>query len=320
MDPDARMVEVGARQLGLLTTAQLRQCGLTRHQVETRAARSQLMAVRHGVWALAGSVPSPERAILAAVLAAGQGAVASHQSAALLWGLGYDLQVSARRAVSGGGSGGRGGRAPPVLTAPQQRKFTGVTVHQRALPSWQTTRQGRVPVTTPARTIVDLASVTDLRTLSLLTDDLLRRGLLPIDRLRRVVETLPQHGRLTTAPLHQLIADRLPGYQPGDSAWEREMDDLYDKMGLPPAVRQYEITVGGRVYRVDRAIVDLRIAMEWKGYRWHAGRDAFDTAADREADLASVGWQLLGFTYRTSPERVRAAILGAVNARRRLLA
>ena len=93
------------------------------------------------------------------------------------------------------------------------------------------------------------------------------------------------------------------------------MDDLYDSLGLPAAARQHEIATPNGTYRVDRAIVEMRIAIEWNGYRWHGQRTLFDPDADRGADLASVGWQLLGFTTKTTPERLRRAVLGAVAER-----
>lgn len=303
MDAEARVVRIAERQLGLITTQQLFECGFSRWHIQTRSARRQLISVRRGVWALAGSPATPERAILAAILAGGSHTVASHQSAALVWDL--PLAECLRGAAD----------QPIVLTSPRQCQLEGATVHRRDLPSWQRTSWRGVPVTTPARTIVDLAGAVDQATLAAMTDELLRRGLLPLERLQRVVATLAPVGRQPLDPLRELLGDRVPGYDPGGSRWEREMDDLYDTLDLPPAVRQHEIPVGSRVYRVDRAIVDLRIAMEWKGYRWHAGRDMFDYDADREADLASIGWQLLTFTSHTTPRRLRSAVIGAVSSR-----
>ena len=251
--------------------------------------------------------------MLAAILAIGPPAVASHWTAARLWGL-----PESRSQREGTARQQRPQRNAPnklVLTFPRQRTLTGVTVHRRTLPTWQRTVYEGVPVTTPARTVVDLAGQVDQDALAAFADDLIRRNLLRLEQLRTITSTLASARGYDRGALRQLLAERLPGYLPGDSDWERRMDASYDEWGLPPAIRQYEIRAGGRTYRVDRAIPELRIAIEWNGYRWHGARTSFDADADREADLAAIGWQLLGFTSRTSPERIRAAVLGAVARR-----
>ena len=55
-----------------------------------------------------------------------------------------------------------------------------------------------------------------------------------------------------------VLADRIPGYDPGDSDWEREMDRRWEAWGLPVAVRQYRVRANGRTYRLDRAIPELK--------------------------------------------------------------
>lgn len=300
MSPDEAIYRYATHQLGLVTIHQLKAAGLSRDQVAVRLRRRQLFAVRRGVYRLAGAPMTWETAVMAAVLAAPCSAVASHLTAATIW---TPALVDARR-------------ADVELTGPRQARMEGVVMHRSLLPTWQRARMLELPVTTPARTVVDLAGVVDSTTLARVTDELIRRRLLRLQVVQDVVATLPG---IPTA-IRGLLGERLGEYRPNDSAWETQMDALYDSLGLPPAVRQYEIWTPGGVYRVDRAIVELRIGVEWKGYRWHGGRAAFDTDADREADLASVGWQLLWFTSRSSPERIRAAILGAVATRRRQLA
>ena len=262
------------------------------------------------------AAPSWERTVLAAILAIGEPAVASHASAARLW------QLPVRRGrVACDASDRRDpdacrAREAIEVTFPRQRNIAGVTVHRRTLPTWQRTSQSGVPVTTPLRTVIDLAVLVDQRTLGACTDDLIRRRLLRLDQLRTVVRSLDARAHQAMGALLQLLEERPPGYVPGDSDWERRMDALYERLGLPGSVRQYEIRAAGRTYRVDRAIPDLRIAIEWNGYRWHGARSSFDADADREADLTAIGWQVLGFTSNTSPERIRDAVLGAVATRR----
>jgi hypothetical protein len=295
---------LAARQLGLVSVDQLRRLGFTESQVRTAAAHGRLVPARRGVFRLAGTRPTWEAAVLAAVLAAPPGSVASHGSAGRLWRL-FD-----------------GERVPPgpaiELTVPSEARLRGVTSRRRPVPAGERALRFSVPVTSIGRTLLDLG-VLGPEALGLLTDEALRRGLIRLDQLRRLAE-LPRtaDGRRGAgiAALEEVLADRLPGYDAGASAWERQMDSMWERWGLPPAERQYEITTPGGVYRVDRAIVAERIAVEWDGYEYHGRRSRFDRDSDRRADLAAVGWWSLGFTSHSSPARVRSAIWSAVSQRR----
>lgn len=290
MTPDGRILRVAGRQSQLVTSAQVAGAGLSKRQLAVRVERGQLLPVRRTVYRLAGAPATWERAVLAAVLAAPPGTVASHATAAALWS--PEVIPRARGTIH--------------LTSPHQARLSGVTVHRRDLSNGQRTQWENIPATRPERTIADLAGVVDDAALGRAADDLVRRRLLHLGRL----------ADLDGGPaLRRLLAERLPGFRPNDSEWEARMDALYDELGLPPAVKQYPVVTPNGRYRVDRAIVAARIAIEWKGYCWHGGRGVFDHDCDREADLASSGWQLLGFTAKTSPERIRAAVLGAVARR-----
>lgn len=91
-------------------------------------------------------------------------------------------------------------------------------------------------------------------------------------------------------------------------------------MGLPPARRQYRITVaGGRSYRPDRAILDARIAVDWNGYGPRGTRSQFDYDSDRRPRLAGVGGLPLDFTSRSSPELICTTVLQSYRERLTLL-
>ena len=302
VEPDERLYRVASRNLELITAAQLRHEGFSEAQVWTRLHRRQLVRVRRGVYRLGGAPLTWERSVLAAVLVCAPATVASHLTAGALW-----CPAVIPRA-----------NGTIHLTSPRQGRLAGVQVHRANLPNWQRSEWDGVPVTRPERTIFDLAGGVDAGgvdpgILARCTDDLIRRRLLRLERLADLARRYARSDR--AAVLQQLLADRLPGYVAHDSDWEERMDALYDSLGLPAAVRQYPVVTPKGTYRVDRAIVELRIAIEWNGYRWHGQRASFDHDSDRAADLASVGWQLLAFTAKTSPERLVAAVRGAVRDR-----
>jgi very-short-patch-repair endonuclease len=97
------------------------------------------------------------------------------------------------------------------------------------------------------------------------------------------------------------------------------MDRLWEQLGLPRAERQYRVRVGRRTYRVDRAIVALKIAVEWNGFDPHGFRSNFDNDSDRRAALAAAGWHCLDFTSRSRPDVICRAVEALVAERRRLL-
>jgi len=143
----------------------------------------------------------------------------------------------------------------------------------------------------------------------------LRSGLVDVERLRRMIDTAGGSERRPLLTLRCALADRPAGFDAGDSAWEREMDHRGEALGLPAATRQHRVVANGHTYVLDRAIPDLRIGVEWNGFAAHGGRSGFDHDSDRRADLTAAGWHMLDFTSRSTPERVVAAVLGAVHQR-----
>ncbi len=97
------------------------------------------------------------------------------------------------------------------------------------------------------------------------------------------------------------------------------MDRAWDRMGLPVAARQHWIRTPHGSYCVDRALVELKIAIEWNGYEYHGQRGRFDRDSDRRGHLLEAGWLVLDFTSRSSIEHIRRTVLAAVAQRRQVL-
>jgi hypothetical protein len=197
------------------------------------------------------------------------------------------------------------------LSAPRQVRIEGVTAHRRSLGRHDTTHRRRVPVTTIERTLADLAVTATPATLGRLVDEALRRRLTTTERLAAA------NRRLARRPpaWRTVLAERGAGYDPGANDWEQRMDRLWDQAGLPPAVRQYRLRTGGRTLVIDRAVVDLRIAVEWNGREYHGTRSGFDGDSARRSLLVRAGWLPLDFTTRTSPAELVQTVRAAVAAR-----
>jgi hypothetical protein len=295
---------IARRQRSLITSSQLRDLGLGPSGRYWARAGGRLTSVRRGVYVLPGAQFTWETAVLAAVLAAGPDAVASHMTAACLWDL-FDGSPAAPGSVI-------------HLSGPKDRRLEGVVLHRGARPARERSRRWSVPVTSVARTLFDLASVLDAGQLGRCTDEALRRSLLDLRELRGILEVHAGGGRRRLTPLRQVLSERGSGYDPGASKWEKRMDRLWDELGLPAAKRQYPIVANGTRRRVDRAIPELRLAVEWVGKEYHGQVGRFGRDRLRISDLVQCGWDVLEVTPGWTATRLRATVLAKV-AERRLL-
>jgi hypothetical protein len=274
------------RQHALFTTAQALAC-ISERQLRTLRARGDVIAVRRGVLAIAGSLPSYEQAVMAAVLAAGSGAWASHRTAARLHG----LRVPMPEAID-------------LLTLARRRLgLDGVRHHRNEVVALRDVGlAGLVPATTVAKTLVDCSPWLRGRRFEQTVDDARRRGLVTIEEVEQSLAEV-DHGRRTgrhlVVPVRPVAAAR---HHPGGS--DRELDVLRHlrSAGLPLPVQQHRITVAGRVRYLDYAYPGPRIYLEWDGFEDHGLRRAvFDDDRERDAELAVAGWLGLHFTSRTRP-------------------
>jgi hypothetical protein len=303
MNRRGELEALALRQQGLVARRQLVALGFSARQIQLLVASGLLVQVRRSVYRLLGAQTNWRMSAMAAVLAAGPAAVLSHRSAGVLWGL-LDQHDDHGRLE---------------ITTPKWSNLQDVLTHRGAITGKEKTVRFRIPVTTPERTLLDLANSIEAGELGRLCDEALRRRLLNIGKLRTVVEAHQGSGRRKLKPVVSVLSDRLPGYDPGANEWELGMDRMWDQMGLPAAERQYRIRIGRRTYRLDRAIVDLKVAVEWNGYDPHGRRGNLDRDSDRRATLAAAGWYPLDFTSRSRPDLICRTVLAVVDERRRLL-
>ena len=145
MRPSDRTVEhelarLGTRAHGIVTRQELLQTGVSASGIKRRIQKGQLLREYPGVYRVGHRAPSVEASYLAAVRACGDGALLSGRAAGHLLAIIRALQ-------------------PPEVTAPTERRIPGIRTHRSAricadhASSWR-----RVPVTTVACTLVDLAA------------------------------------------------------------------------------------------------------------------------------------------------------------------
>ncbi len=300
----ASLDQLARKQHGLVTVGQMHALQITRTAIEHQMSRGQLVRARRGVYRLCGVPLSWHGSVLAVVLAAGGRTVLSHASAVRLWEL------------------DDGPRMPDCIevTSLVRNRQPGVVVHRGTLTAPESTRHMGIPVTTVERTILDMGSRVGPIEIGTMIDVALRRRLTTIRRLRATYAAGSTGvGRPGIASLREALADRDLAYDPGANGWELRMDSMWVELGLPAAQRQYRIRCAGRTYRPDRAIVELKVAVDWNGYEYHGSRSRFDYDSDRRARMSAAGWYPLDFTSRSTPELICAAVL-SVCAERRALA
>lgn len=284
------------RQHGLITREQAVAAGLSSSAVSRRLDSGSWRRVAAGVYAVASAAASWRQQVLAACLALG--AVASHRTAAALWGL----------------SGCRPGPVHvSVAHGRASRSATGTVHRSRELPPGDVTRIDGIPVTRPARTLVDLAGVVSPRALEEAVDDALCRRLVTLPRLDKRAAALAGKGRAGAAQLRAILDTwHDGGLLPHETAEARLFRRLVHS-GLPPPERQHEVWADGRLLgRLDLAWPDAKVGFELDGFRWHGAPRAHRRDIARHNGLKARGWTV----FQATPADLvdDAASLGALVA------
>jgi very-short-patch-repair endonuclease len=283
------------RQHGVIAREQLAELGLSRDAIDHRVAIGRLHVVHRGVYAVGHTVLGRSGRWMAAVLACGPDAALSHASAAALWGLQRGepstVDVTARRT----------GRRRP-----------GLRIHRPRTPA-ETTTHERIPVTTPARTILDMAATVTPSRLEHLLDQAEIRELTDYPSLDALARAHPGHhgAEKLKRTLHRYYA----GEQLTRSDLEILFKDLCRTHDLPtPQVNQ---PVQGK--EVDFLFAHERLIVETDSWRYHKTRRAFEDDRARDVLTTTAGYRTLRFTDRqlTKQPHAVANTIAAVLADRR---
>lgn len=292
----ARSVEhaiaaLAARQHGVVTRAQLRDVGLTDHQVDHRAGSGRLARIHRGVYRV-GPVRTPRSAEMAAVLACGPRAVVSHWSALALWGV--------RRP-------GKRGTLVDVALPGGERRRPGLRIHR--LPSLRDTDIARVdgiPTTRVARAVFDVAGYGPRRAVERAFAEAVDRGLATAPELRGLVARHP--GAPGTRRLADLLATD-PALTRSEA--EERLLALVRKAGLPEP--RLNVRVEGM--EVDFFWAAERLIVEVDGFVFHGSRGSFRQDRSRDATLTAAGYRVVRLTWDRitgDPIRVAAQVAGAL--------
>lgn len=295
--PDVRILQIAARQHGVVTRGQLREAGLSAGAIGHRLRRGTLRQVHRGVYRTGPTTPKYQ-AEAAALLACGEDAVLSHRTAGGILGIVPEPRREEPVDVSG----------PRTLRGPR----SGVRLHHaEPLPPDEIERRHGLATTTAARTILDLAALLGPYDLERALARAERQEMTTVDEVRAHAARRP--GRRGCGRLRTLLDDV------ADPALTRSPPELLllkklRKAGVPRP--RTNAKIGG--VEVDLLFPEYRLAVEIDGFAFHRQRPAFEDDRSRGAALAARGFVVLRFTPRQlakEPDRVLARLCMALGAR-----
>jgi len=256
------------------------------------------------VYRLAGARATPRQALVTACLRGGPGTTVSHRSAAALHGL-------------------PGGAAGVEITVPRGRvlRDPSILAHRTGpLPGVDVTAVDGIPVTTVARTLVDLAAVLRPEALEEALDSALSAGRVPRPRLAWRLGELAAKGRPGAEVLRSLLDAREPAAPVPASVLETRLGRVLAGPGLAAPVWGHEVRAGGRLAVLDCAYPQVRLAVEADGWQTHSGRARWEDDLARQNALVAAGWTVLRFPWSVidqDPGQVRREVAATLARLRR---
>jgi len=281
---ETRVRALADRQHGLVARRQLLALGLGREAVKSWARSERLVRVGRGLYTLGHRQRTPESRWMAGVLAVGADARLAERSAGALWTLrpyaGANLHVA-------------------IPSSRGRRPRDGLVVHRWAdlRPEECTVARG-IPVTTPARTLIDLAVVLrphQLRRAVERSDEL---ELFHLPDVERVLER--RRGRPGYRSLRALLDD---AREHGLPRTRTELESLFLQMCLDHRLPRPQVNRWDGARELDFRWPEHRLVVETDGWGVHRTRRAFESDNDRSQVLAAQGWTLMRVTWRQLERR-----------------
>ena len=278
-DLDARIAALAARQHGSFHLRQLVTLGGSGDLARRRLDQRRWERAHHSVYLIAGTVDSLMRRAWAAHLAAGSTSVVSHQTAGRLHALSAVPDEE---------------RAHVTSTATHHSRRRGLVIHRtRRLADEQVVRIDGLPLTSPARTIVDLAgSLRRARMLHIIEEAILvSRTLTRVD-LGVALGGTGTMGRQGAAVIGRWLDEQ--ERRPSASALDLLLDRAIERAGVPEPIREAAHPSDRLVgQRVDRWFPDALLIVEADGRSWHQRRAEMARDRERDNEAAAVGVETL---------------------------
>ncbi len=287
----AQLAALATGQGGNVTREQLVAVGLSSTAIATRVRRGDLYRRHQGVYGVGHQAPVVHAAEFAALLACGEGAVISHESAAAVWCPGrFEAPLDVTVTVVG-----------------RKVRPKGIRVHRTAhLDPIDVRDVDGLRVTSPARAVLDLAAA-EHPFLDAVFGEMLARRVLREPQLKAALARAGR--RKGVALVRSLIAANRRGFTRSHA--ERVLRRLCRTAKLPEPLSNVKL-VG---YEVDFVWPKERLVIEVDGFQFHGHRVAFERDRRKDQVLLTAGYRVVRVTWRQlvdEPLTVLAVIAAAL--------
>ncbi len=279
-----RALRLAARQHGVVRRDQALGCGLSESQVRHRVERGLWVPLFPRVYRVEGAARGWHQDLAAASLWAERGFGLSHRTAAAMHGF------------------HRYPRGPVELTVTRDLRSTTATVYQ--VPFFERGELCLVDgfrVTSPTRTLIDLAALDAERDVRASVDQALARKWTSLEQLARAIDRAPHHRGIRF--LRKLVDEYSGGAGPTESELEARVLELFEAAGLPRPHTQRSVRAGNRLRRLDFVLPGTPIVVEADGYAYHASPAAFEEDRVRNNALTARGYRVLHWTWSSVRDR-----------------
>lgn len=280
---DQEIARLAGQQHGVVARRQLLEMGMGRKAIDGRLQRGRLHEYSRGLYVVGARRISRRGRWMAAVLAAGDGSLLSHRSAARLWGV-----------------------IPPAaewidVTCPPGRvvRRSGIVSHESVVADDERTVVDGIPVTSVFRTIFDFAAVASLREVERAVHEAEVGELRDRVSLPMLLERYP--GRRGARNVRAVLGSRQPvGVTRND--FEEAFLALIDAYGLPRPRMNADLALRGRFFEIDALWEQQRVALELDSRSVHGTKKRFESDRQRDRILVAEGWRTMRVTWRQLQE------------------
>ena len=286
---DGRIGDLAEAQYGVVSRRQLLWLGLGSGAIEDRVARGRLRRVQWGVYAVGHRPMSRESRWMAAVLSAGPSAVLSHRSAGSLWRILPQMSI-----------------LPEVTRETRCQTRSGLKSHCGVLRADEVTRVDGIPVTSPPRTVLDIAASSTIGELEKALNEMEVRGITDELSIPDLLERYPR--KRGSAKLRALLADEAAVRGVPREKLEERFAAALEGSDLPRPRRNADLVVRGHTIEADCLWTKQRVIVELDGRAAHGTRRAFERDRERDRLLQVDGWRVVRITWRQLRDDVPAVL------------
>jgi hypothetical protein len=303
MKRDTELRVWAAEHRGVFRTADARRLGLTPRMLTSRRHAGEIERVEPGVWRFVAAPRTWEQRVLAGAWS--ERGWAGFRTGAALWRF----------------DGCRPGIVEVLVERWRRRPNPSIRVHETlSLHEDDRTELDGIPITSPARTAVDLGAVLPADRVERAVDSIWQRRLATPEELWACIERLDTPGRPWVHVAKRAVASRA-GVVLAPNRFESLLAELVRRAGLPDPQPQAVLSdADGVIGRVDWLVPSFRLVLECDSFEWHGAWHRRKADLRRDRRLVAAGYLVLRFSWEDVTRRQQQVLADLVGAASRLAA